>query len=95
MKAKTSPKPKSHSAPSAEKRLHKTCDQMELLQSRISVLQTRHKRARQRSRLATAESLRMQLSVLEGVYAMYYNYAENQCQQMLKDLTPTEGMSRE
>jgi len=95
MKAKTSPRSKSHSAPSAEKRLHKTCDQMELLQTRISVLQTRHKRAHQRSRLAAAESLRLQLCMLEGVYAMYYSYAESQCQQLLKDFTPTEGESRE
>lgn len=82
MKSKTSPRAKS--ALSAEKRLHKTCDQMEMLQSRITVLHGRHQRASKRSRLGAAESLRLQLSVLESVYAMYYSYAETQCQQLVQ-----------
>ena len=68
---------------SAEKRLHKTCDQMERLESRISLLRSRHQRARVKSRLAAAESVRLELSVLEGVYAMYYSYAQTQSQQLL------------
>lgn len=71
----------------AEKRLHKTCDQMEQLQSRISLLKTRHQRALHR-RPSAAESLGLQLCVLEGVYAMYYSYAEAQCEQMAEALTP-------
>ena len=93
MKVKTSPRSKCP-APSAEMRLHKTCDQMELLQTRISVLRARHQRACQRSRLAAAESLHLQLSVMEGMYALYHGYAERQCQQLLKDLAP-ECESRE
>lgn len=81
MKSKISSKPKS--ALSAEKRLHKTCDQMEMLQSRISLLRSRHQRASKKTCMAVAESLRLQLSVLEGVYAVYYSYAETQCQQLL------------
>lgn len=82
MKSKSLTRPKS--TLSAEKRLHKTCDQMEMLQSRISLLQDRHQRASKKSRLAAAESLRLQLSVLEGIYAVYYSYAETQCQQLLQ-----------
>jgi len=82
MRAKSTSRAKS--ALCAEKRLHKTCDQMEMLQSRITELCARQKRATQRSRLAAAESLRLQLSVMEGMYAMYYTYAETQCQQLLQ-----------
>ena len=88
MKAKASPKPRSSTKLNAEARLHKTCDQMELLETRISALRTRHQRAQQKSLLAAAESLHLQMSVLEGVYAMYYSYAERQCKQLLEDLTP-------
>lgn len=86
MKTKSASIPKkAKSSLSAEKRLHKTCDQMEMLQSRISVLRARHQRAcSHKSRcLAVAESLHLQLSVLEGVYAMYYSYAETQSEQLL------------
>jgi len=82
MKSKSTVRAKS--ALTAEKSLHKTCDQMERLQSRISVLRARHQRASHKSRLAAAESLRLQFSVLEGVYAMYYSYAETQCEQLLQ-----------
>ena len=73
----------------AERRLHKTCDQMEQLQSRISLLKARHQRAIRR-RPSAAESLGVQLCVMEGVYAMYYTYAETQCQQLAKALTPRD-----
>ena len=87
---KTKVSPRCQSAHSAEKRLHKTCDQMEHLQDRITLLQARHQRALQRRcGLAVAESLRLQLSVLEGVYAMYYTYAEAQSEKLLAALTPT------
>ena len=92
MKAKTSPRQKSFS--SAEKRLHKTCDQMEHLESRISLLRSRHQRALKRACGAAAESLGLQLYVLEGVYAMYYSYAETQCQQLSEALT-TRGQCEE
>ena len=81
MKSKISSRPKS--ALSAEKRLHKTCDQMEMLKSRISLLRSRHQRASKKTCLAATEILRLQLSVLEGVYDMYYSYAETQSQQLL------------
>ena len=82
MKSKMSPRQKS--VHSAEKRLHKTCDQMEKLQGRISQLQARKQRTRN---MAAAESLGLQLSVLEGMYAMYYTYAETQCEQMMTALS--------
>jgi hypothetical protein len=82
MKSKISSRSKS--AISAEQRLHKTCDQMETIQSRISLLNARHKRASKKTCLAAAETLRLQMSVLEGVYAMYYSYAETQCQHLLQ-----------
>lgn len=88
MKAKASSRQKS--VHDAAKRLHKTCDQMEQLQSRISLLRARHQRALKRAcGAAAAESLHLQLSVLEGVYNMYYSYAETQCQKMLGTLTPS------
>ena len=65
---------------------------MERLESRISHLRSRHQRALQRAcgKGAAAESLALQLSVLEGVYAMYYTYAETQCQQLSEALSTRE-----
>ena len=86
---KTKVSPRHQSASSAEKRLHKTCDQMEQLQGRITQLRVRHQRALKRS-VAAAQSLGVQLCVLEGVYAMYYSYAEMQCEQLSEALSPRE-----
>ena len=72
----------------AEKRLHKTCDQMEKLEARITMLRTRHQRALKRAcSMAAVESLGLQLHVLEGIYSMYYNYAEAQCEEMAEAVT--------
>ena len=75
----------------AEKLLHKTCDQMEKIEARIKMLRTRQQRALKRAcSMASAESVGLQLHVLEGVYAMYYTYAGTQCEEMLEAITPRE-----
>ena len=89
MKTKVRARDQRSAVQGAERRLHKTCDQMEQLQGRISLLKARHQRAMLR-RPAAAESLGVQLCVLEGVYTMYYSYAEAQCQRLAKALTPSD-----
>lgn len=89
MKTKVRARDQKSGVQGAEMRLHKTCDQMEQLQGRISLLKARHQRAMHR-RPSAAESLGVQLCVLEGVYAMYYSYAEVQCERLAKALTPRD-----
>ena len=81
MKSKISSRSKS--APSAERRPHKTCDQTESTQSRISPPNARHKRASQKTRQAAAETLRPQTPALEGAHAMHHTHAETQRQHPL------------
>ena len=68
---------------SIESCLNKTCDQMQVLQSKIATTQTRLKRAnRYKNSLATS-SLKLQLQVLQDVYSTYYLYAEKAAHKMM------------
>ena len=65
-----------------EKRLDSACDQMSVLHSQISELKVRHQRALRQQNTAFSNSLQLRLQTLQGVYNMYYQYAELRSAQM-------------
>ena len=66
-----------------EQRLHKVCDQMTILHSKIQNLQLRHKRTSKCPESPLAQSVGMQLNVLQGMYNAYYQYAARQTQKLM------------
>ena len=58
-----------------ERKLNRVCDQMELLHMKIAELQSRAADAEQHGRWSHCSSLGMRLSMLQGVYNMYYEFA--------------------
>ena len=51
------------------------CNQLRLLNSRISIVQKRYDRANSQQKRSFRYSIRIQLCVLEGTRNMYYEYA--------------------
>ena len=82
---KTSSKPGciSSRVNNTEHHLHKACDQMQLLQARIADIHMRHQRALKRNQHQLCRRLKSQLSVLQGVYNMFYQYAGHKAVQLM------------
>lgn len=66
-----------------EQRIHKVCDQMTLLDTKIQNLRLRYKRSRQTPGSPLTQSLDMQLNVLQSMYNAYYQYAARQTQKLM------------
>ena len=66
----------------AEKCMDKSCDQMDLLLKKISALENRKSRAKQSRNLALSEVVDFELRTMRGVYAMFYDFAEELSEQM-------------
>lgn len=58
---------------------------MQLLQSKISQTQNRLKRASKYNNCMSSASLKLQLQVLQDVYATYYIYAQKTAQKMMNE----------
>ena len=67
----------------AERCLDRSCDQMEVLLSKISFLEEKLERALQTENVAVEKNLSLQLDVLRGVYNMYYKYSEVKATQLM------------
>ena len=61
----------------AEGRFRKACDQIVLLNHRLSDVQKRYKNAKRYNNRAFRYNLRLKLAVIEGARNMYYDYAYN------------------
>ena len=66
-----------------EQRIHKVCDQMTLLHTKVQHLQVRYQRSRQSPESPLTLSLRLQLQVLQNMYNAYYQYAASQTQKLM------------
>ena len=66
----------------AEKCLDKSCDQMDMLLKKISTLENRKARAKQIKNPALSEVVDFELRTMRGVYAMFYDFAEELSEQM-------------
>jgi len=60
---------------SAEERFQRACDQIVLLNLKLSDVQKRYKRAREENNRAFRYPQRLRLAAIEGVRNMYYDYA--------------------
>ncbi len=67
-----------------ERRIHKACDQMTAIYSKIQDMQVRLDRARGRSQFGFTYSLEMQLQVVQGVYDKYYLYCSVKAERLLQ-----------
>lgn len=81
MKARQS-KRVTKSFPRVERQLDRICDQMQLLQGKISDLQIRHKRAMKRQQTDIAQLLDLQLGVLRGAYNVFYHTASRKATEL-------------
>ena len=68
----------------AEKFLDRSCDQMDVLQRQIQNLERRQTRAKANNNSAIQQSIKIELQMLRGVYAMFYEYAEEVTEKMAK-----------
>jgi hypothetical protein len=67
-----------------ERRFRKACEQIILLNSRFEELQLRYNRAKNANHKSFRYSLRLRLSVLEGLRNTYYEYAHAKAEQVGK-----------
>lgn len=58
-----------------ENRYQKACDQVYLLDNRLEELFERYRQANRQQKRTTRNSLRLQLSVVQGLRHIYYEYA--------------------
>ena len=65
-----------------EGRVHRSCDQLETLDRKLTALRVRHERAVRRGQRGFSRSLAMQLSVYEGTYATFYAFTACQSHQL-------------
>ena len=66
-----------------ERQLDRAVDQMLLLQRRAAQLQAEERSATKWQKEEFARSRRMELQVVNGLYAVYYQYAAGKAQQLL------------
>ena len=71
-----------------EMKIHRVCDQMTLLHSKIESLQIRYQRTRHLPESPVTQSVSMQLNVLQGMYNTYYQYAAKETQKLMVLYTP-------
>ena len=67
-----------------ERRIHKACDQMEVIHSKIKDLQIRLQRAVKNQRHYFAKNYEMQLQVLQGVYNTYHMYCSRKAEVLMQ-----------
>ena len=67
-----------------ERRIHKACDQMEAIHSKIKDLQLRLQRAVKNQRHYFAKNYEMQLQVLQGVYNTYHMYCSRKAEVLMQ-----------
>ena len=67
-----------------ERRIHKACDQMEAIHSKIKDLQIRLQRAVKNQRHYFAKNYEMQLQVLQGVYNTYHMYCSRKAEVLMQ-----------
>lgn len=67
-----------------EMKMHKACDQMQVLLSKINDLQQRHRRAVHHNQQTFMQTYKMQINVLQGVYNMYYMYCSQKAEVLVK-----------
>ena len=60
----------------------RACQQVIILNHRLEMLTVRYNRAGRQGRSGHRHALRLQMSTVEGVRNMYYNYAAVQCRAM-------------
>lgn len=86
----------------AERKFRRACEQLVVLNAKIDGLQDRYNRAKADNARAFRYSLRLRLSVVEGMRNMYYDYAHWQAVQVTKlrtvifvDQLPSSGYEDE
>ena len=65
-----------------EGRLSQACDQMQQLLDHISYTKTRHQRALKHNQPNRCRQLQVQLQVLQGMYNVFYQYADLKARQV-------------
>lgn len=65
-----------------EIKIHRACDQMQILNDRIQLLQIRQRKALAAGHSAATSSLKIQLQVVSGMYYVYYMYAQRQTEEL-------------
>ena len=65
-----------------EGRVHKSCDQLQMLNRKISDLRVRHQRASHRGQRPFCKNLQLQLDVYQGLYNTFYTYTATQAHQL-------------
>lgn len=68
----------------AETQLHRTCDQMNLIYSKIQHIHLRQQRVKHKSLSTQSHNLALQLTVFKNMYSAYYQYAAVQAEQLKK-----------
>jgi len=77
----------------SEKHINLACDQMQRLLAQIDTVQVRHQRAVKRNQDNRSRQLAVQLQVLQGMYTMFYQYADLKVGQLVSEMA-TEGATR-
>ena len=67
-----------------EHKLVHSCQQLQLIQGRIQLLQARHERAVRSGHMPLAHSLKLQLMTMHGVYEAYQKYAIAKREQLME-----------
>jgi hypothetical protein len=66
----------------SERRFRRSCEQIILLNTRLGELQLRYNRAKDANHKSFRYSLRLRLSVMEGLRNTYYEYAHAKAEQV-------------
>ncbi|WAR19793.1 hypothetical protein MAR_001631 [Mya arenaria] len=66
----------------AERKFRRACDQIVLLNERLSSCQIRYKKARDNNRKSLRYPLRLRLAMIEGIRNMYYDYATQKVEEI-------------
>ena len=69
-----------------ERQLHRTCDQLQLIQDRIELLSIREKRCRESATSSGIQSVEIQLQSLRGVYNAFYKCADRQARKLQRKM---------
>ncbi|WAR19790.1 hypothetical protein MAR_001628 [Mya arenaria] len=65
-----------------ERKFRRACDQIVLLNERLSSCQIRYKKARDSNRKSLRYPLRLRLAMVEGIRNMYYDYATQKVEEI-------------
>jgi hypothetical protein len=70
--------------------LNKACDQMQQLLGKIKEVKTRHQRALKRNQENRHRQLKVQVQVLQGMYNVFHQYADQKARKMAALYLTTE-----